>query len=670
MKNFSKLLVFLVFLLATMTASARKFYISATGNDANSGLSISSPWQTLTKVKNFAYAGSAAAGDTFAFKCGDVFYTVNQWDGLNWRGGGFQGMNCASGTANAPIVFTSYGSGAKPNLLFPQPSTVVARSVLTFIRVNYIIVENLQFNDTRFNSSDKITPAYTLVGVKLGDWESSGDSSASFSNHCIVRNCNFNNVSLPIVYNGNYNKIYNNTMTNLPNAVVDGIGSYGANGITCTGSYDTITNNSITGAWAYSSYFGLNGGAIELYNVNNYNFIGYNTFSDCGGIGEFGAGKANQTGNYNTFAYNKILNCGDVSYANISGTFAIQCKNIRFWNNVIIENNASRFSGPNFGAGFTGFTTYPTPATKFFSNNGSPVADTVWDLRNNIFWIVNKTGSSTYTINNGTKTVHINNLYRLTNGAVPGYTLSGSESLTSNKNFIDTSNTDPLYWDFNLISTSPAINTGTNVGLSPDFNGNVVSGTPSIGILQYTTTPPVPPTNYCTSYTYSQWSNCVNGIQTRTAVGSPAGCVGTPDSALTRACVTPSNPCVFTYGPWSVCNGTTQTRTYTVGPSGCTGSVVPPDSISRSCTIPPLVLTLVRSNTASCLNKYDGSIYVSASGGLPGYSFSINSATVYTANRTLFTGLRPGSYIIRVKDSRGVTTLISVAVYAKRNRNC
>jgi hypothetical protein len=42
---------------------------------------------------------------------------------------------------------------------------------------------------------------------------------------------------------------------------------------------------------------------------------------------------------------------------------------------------------------------------------------------------------------------------------------------------------------------------------------------------------PVP----CT-YIYSTWSSCINGIQTRTALSSPAGCVGTP--ILTQSCST------------------------------------------------------------------------------------------------------------------------------------
>ena len=48
----------------------------------------------------------------------------------------------------------------------------------------------------------------------------------------------------------------------------------------------------------------------------------------------------------------------------------------------------------------------------------------------------------------------------------------------------------------------------------------------------------------------------------------------------------PNNPapnCTFTYSSWSGCTSGIQTRTYTVSPAGCTGTP-PPDSLTRVCT--------------------------------------------------------------------------------------
>jgi hypothetical protein len=54
-------------------------------------------------------------------------------------------------------------------------------------------------------------------------------------------------------------------------------------------------------------------------------------------------------------------------------------------------------------------------------------------------------------------------------------------------------------------------------------------------------------------YTYSTWSSCINGVQTRTALSSPAGCVGTP--VLSQACSTATVPvsnqvCYVANGKW------------------------------------------------------------------------------------------------------------------------
>ena len=62
------------------------------------------------------------------------------------------------------------------------------------------------------------------------------------------------------------------------------------------------------------------------------------------------------------------------------------------------------------------------------------------------------------------------------------------------------------------------------------------------------TSGPIP----CT-YTYSTWSSCINGVQTRTALSSPTGCVGTP--VLTQSCTTATvlvsnQVCYLSNGKW------------------------------------------------------------------------------------------------------------------------
>jgi hypothetical protein len=79
------------------TASATIFYVdSSHGNDANSGLSEDQAWATLDKVNAHRFV----AGDRLLFRAGQ------SWTGRFAPKG--------SGAAEAPIVATSYGDGAKP----------------------------------------------------------------------------------------------------------------------------------------------------------------------------------------------------------------------------------------------------------------------------------------------------------------------------------------------------------------------------------------------------------------------------------------------------------------------------------------------------------------------------------------------------------------------------
>jgi len=106
------------------------------------------------------------------------------------------------------------------------------------------------------------------------------------------------------------------------------------------------------------------------------------------------------------------------------------------------------------------------------------------------------------------------------NGAnIPEWPGGNPANYTYNNNL----SVNPLFvstTDFHLQTGSPLIGAG--------FNGV------DIGCYVSAAPPPVP----CT-YTYSAWGPCIDGVQTRTTVFSPPGCVGTP-GPLTQSCtVTP-----------------------------------------------------------------------------------------------------------------------------------
>ncbi|MBB6463269.1 Ig-like domain-containing protein [Flammeovirga kamogawensis] len=99
-----KLLLLLTFLaLGTTTIFAQSTYYvdNMNGADSNNGLSENSAWKTLDKVKSTSW--KYKPGDSILFHSGQV-----------WQGRLF--FNQLFGTKAAPIVFSSYGNGAKPHI--------------------------------------------------------------------------------------------------------------------------------------------------------------------------------------------------------------------------------------------------------------------------------------------------------------------------------------------------------------------------------------------------------------------------------------------------------------------------------------------------------------------------------------------------------------------------
>lgn len=92
-------ILFTILILAiSLQVNGTVYYVSNSGNDSNSGTSESQAWKSLAKVNSFV----PKAGDQILFKSGD------SWSGsLNIS---------ASGVSGSPIVYGSFGTGAKPKI--------------------------------------------------------------------------------------------------------------------------------------------------------------------------------------------------------------------------------------------------------------------------------------------------------------------------------------------------------------------------------------------------------------------------------------------------------------------------------------------------------------------------------------------------------------------------
>jgi len=661
-KKMKKILLMLVILLSTISTQARKFYFSTSGSDSyttTQAQNSATPWKTLVKLNAFADNG-AAAGDTFLFKRGDVFANgANQRGSVKWYGNS-EGYTCATGTAQNPIVFTYYGDMnlERPNFLFPFPSSVsnTDRYNMIFKNVSYFVFDGLQFNDIRFPVLDKRTSCYTATGLMFGESMSSG------VDHFTVKNCNFTNIGYGILANGSDFLIDNNTFTNFK-SVGDTLGTFdiGADALQISGKKYRITNNYISGSWAYanpynSSSNGLLGGALETINDFDSSFIAYNTFIDNSGGMEFGQNAGTQYGpNDDTFAYNFFINNSNVSYVNTTGTFRCAAARLHFWNNVIIENEKSRFTGRNNGgdalgngqtytsSGFIYWpplppskSTYTPDSLNYYSSwrtfdcgdqlQGN-VGDTLYDIKNNIIWNTNglQLKSSVarrprdFYQNN---IYHIKGSYQQSTNLGDGAVLSSGEKIINTDLFRDTSNAFPQNWDFHIISDSSYayVSRYVNVGLTRDYAGNLVSATPTIGVYQYTA--PSSSDLQATSTYSTVLCNGGNSTVTVTATG------GTPPYTGVGTFTRTSGAYVYT-----VTDATQATST-------TSGVISQPSAVS---------------GTVNWINGLSTTITasVTASGGTSPYTYSINATGLKILNQvsSTFTGVPYGSGTITITDA-------------------
>ncbi len=436
---------FIGILLLQQDAIARRFYISRTGNDANTftqAQNQATPWASLAKV-NTSFS-SFLPGDTISFRCGESFsgnLIINR-----------------SGLSTNPIVINSYGVGAKPK--FTGNGTTLNHLFYAFGR-SWLVFDGLEIIDPNLTADtartqlSKIRRAVTL------------DSCF----HSVVKNCAISLVGTGVyISRGGYNTVSNNTISNLRMIVNTNDGNqpgnnddYGANSITLNSSNNTITRNTCTGAWAQSFDYGWDGGGIEMYDEGfgvRKNTISYNTFNDCHGIFE-----VKGVCDSNAVFYNQFINNHSITYVHST------CKGWTFFNNIVIQTQYTRSAG-QFLIG---------------ARAGALFGLT---MRNNVFLV--NTGAAMANTERIVPFIHTNNYFKLNNGSITNFILSTAESLGNASLFTDSSSFNPINWNLRPLFNSPLINRGISVGISKDFAGVNVSNPPEIGLYESTSTTPAP----------------------------------------------------------------------------------------------------------------------------------------------------------------------------------
>ena len=118
---------------------ARTFYVdSETGRDSNDGQAPDQAWQSLDQVN----AAELKPGDAVRFKSGGV-----------WRGS----LVPASGDADAPITYTSFGQGPKPRILGSLPRSRTEDWVQVRENVWATLPQDIQLQSAPRNITDPLT---------------------------------------------------------------------------------------------------------------------------------------------------------------------------------------------------------------------------------------------------------------------------------------------------------------------------------------------------------------------------------------------------------------------------------------------------------------------------------------------------------------------------------
>jgi len=430
--------------------SATYYIDSENGNDTNDGLSGISAWQTLTKVGGAAFV----PGDTIKFKRGSNFSGALYIDD--------------SGKENAYIVLTSYGD---PNDQAPTFTNTIfnpdEHKYGNCIRLkgSYIIVENLYFEHTVAELSGNIgfTKMWELGAIYI-------DKTAS---HCIVRNNELFDCGVGIKSYGPYALITQNYIHDCNRILKEW--SWGPLAIWLGGDYQEVSYNRVFNysavdpriSWGPNSYGGgADGGVIEIDDgrVPKSNIeIHHNYTRDNQGFIEVTWTDVVQNPPYTDFSIHHNV-CDDYQQFIALWTGS----GCRIENNTIIRRkrnvcdwgifNMTQYNGKNF-------------------------------VRNNLVIVENDIvifpGGSQQT--SQANSIISNNIFFAASGELNiGMEGPGQNSINSDPLLLNYSNAQGAE-DFNITASSPAINSGLNLGYNLDFIGTPIpkGGLPDIGAFEF-----------------------------------------------------------------------------------------------------------------------------------------------------------------------------------------
>jgi len=473
-------IVFLLGVLLVGNVYARSYYVDATnGNDSWQG-NITHPWKTIYHVTDYGNSYNFNIGDDIFFKRGEVFsdYRVFIHHG---------------GNSTDRAIFGAYGEGDKPRFKYNY-SPVLGGFELAEPNLSYITIQDIKIEELN-DSQGVVFYEDNASNVVISGVEIDGNSNKNGIllykiNNYVVENCVLQNIaSSGIVIYGSENYSIRNGI--IRNNSIDRI--FGEDGITIhkdgdgweAGPNHTVTNNYVSSAnengfdftsgeyilvennTAYNStsagfVIGHNASHIVLrrnraydnndnfdylvggdsYNVSLYYNLAYGSSAHSVGVKEDNTSLVS--------VYNNLFSQNSVSSSSMDFSDYIK--------NITLKNNLVYFSG--------------TVIARFLDDSWSPNNDTLV-MDNNFYYGYNFSDSRHF--------------YDGSNGQ--SYTFAQFKS-SYNHELNSLYNQTPKFVDFEnnnfqLQWNSPAIDVGLDLGLTEDYFGNPIYGTPDIGAFEY-----------------------------------------------------------------------------------------------------------------------------------------------------------------------------------------
>jgi len=368
-----------------------------------------------------------------------------------------------NGTPADPITIGAYGSGNRP--LFQNAQDQL------YVRGSWLVIEGLaaRADPVTRDTQCENAPAGRRTGFRLVN-------GASYN---VLRDLVAEGLFIGIwVGDGSHhNTIRSNVLRD--NHMKSDIWSSdgGAVGIGLHGDDNDVSYNTISGSDVCSRFYGRDGSAVEVYGgqrnrVHHNRGINNNNFTELG----------NARSADNTFTYNLVTST------------------LRDGHFLTTRGVSDTTWGPVYRTKAFNNTVYLSGAASFAVQCTKGCNSSILSMRNNIIWSGDRIGYADAAFDEG------NNIYW-----TPGGQLKIYFPISSSSRKVDPKWVAPGSGDFHLQSSSPAIDTGSNVslqlGYKVDFAGTSVpqGGSVDIGAFERgSATAPPPPSGLAVSDSFSR----------------------------------------------------------------------------------------------------------------------------------------------------------------------